>query len=292
MQPFNSFWSFVWACIKTAASVTLGYLKWDVQTVFLGAALLLVGYLIYSIRRGKQLVREKAYDDLLLTLLPLAVVAFALFIFNCIRSPYLVYCTQHGYAKQRIEDADQRAASAEKTKVELEAQLRETKPNLQIEIVDDWVGPAGDKDNAVVGMYTRISNSGASGSLADFWIDVDVDGKILHGQIAPISPNLKAVNFGRNIQGKLMYLPASKYWLSQSLQIPRNEDREGFLMALVKGTTKKEMMDKKAALIFKCSDAAGGKFSSQVVAGAGSDETAVVGLSDLQKPIPKPSVRP
>ncbi len=169
------------------------------------------------------------------------------------------------------------------------------KPHLVPTVIYTLIGPAGDKGNAIVGVVTRIINRGADGSAVDFWIDVKFDdGRDFHGQLAAGPTNdSEPVRFGKNVQGQTMSLPNSAYWLNQaSAIIPRNGERVGFLMALVRGTTMAEMKSKNATVEFTCGDAFGAKSSDQHTMGEGNDASSTLGLNGLQKPIPQIHKRP
>ena len=169
------------------------------------------------------------------------------------------------------------------------AEAESRKPNFLIRLDGIIAGPAGDPGNALVGAVAIITNQGDPSSIDDFWIDVKFsDGRILHAEIAGAPAAKTKFYFGKNIQGTRMYLPGSEYWLNENLEpIVRYGERRGFLMGLVRGTTKAELIHSKAALVFTCSDATGKKYSSQDTFELGRQLASEgIALQGLQQPIP------
>jgi hypothetical protein len=131
MGPSVGFWGFVWMCLGAAKDATLARLKWDAQAVITGAILLLVGYLLFRWRRGKKVAKDRAWEEFLWGIAPLAIFAICLFVFNCFRSPHLVYQAEHEKAQQLIQQADTHAKQAEHDKETLSEELRQEKDKSQ-----------------------------------------------------------------------------------------------------------------------------------------------------------------
>jgi ABC-type cobalt transport system substrate-binding protein len=180
----------------------------------------------------------------------------------------------------RWKEADDRAYN-------LSASIKASQPDFRPAVRTEWIAPAGDPGNAIVGVYSRVVNLGAEGSVTDFWIDVKFDdGRVLHSQIAADTASGKFVNLGKNAQGNNISLPDSDYWLRKTSELIRkNGSLQGFLMALVIGTTPEEIRSKKATIVFTCGDATGKKSSTENRWGDG-DTTSPIGIVGLQKPIP------
>jgi hypothetical protein len=276
-------------CFKAAGDATLARLKWDPEAVITGAVLLLIGYFLFRWRRGKSHAQDRASEEFLWGIGPLVIFAIGLFIFNCIRLPYLVYRAEHEKAEQLVRQADTRADLAEQEKKSLAAQLEKTKPQLQPKIDSALVGPAGDKENAIVGIIGKIENLGAPGTVEEFWIDLKFDdGRVLKGEIAGGPENTQPWYFGKNVQGQKMYMRGSEYFTNKRSEIiPTYGHLDGFLMALVRDVTKEEILTKKATIIFTCRDVTGTKHSTEASFGAGTPGPDALGLGGLQKHIPK-----
>lgn len=289
MQPSVGFWAFVRMCFKAAENATLARLKWDLETVITGTVLLFIGYLLYRWRRGKSSAQDRASEEFLWGIGPLVIFAITLFVFNCIRAPYLVYQAEHEKAEQLVRQADSRADLAEQEKKLLAAQLEKTKPNLHPKIDTIMVAPAGDKANAVIGVLGKIENSGAPGTVEDWWLDLKFDdGRMIKGEIAASPEKKQRVNFWKNEQGQTAYMWGSEYWTNKQTEvIPTYGHLDGFLMALVRNVTMQEIRAKKGTIVLTCSDVTGAKHSTEGTFGAGTPGIGALGLGGLQKPIPK-----
>jgi hypothetical protein len=286
MQPFSSFGSFALACIQAARDATLGFLHLSVRSAFIAAVLLISMHLFILWRNRAGGKGKRASQESLVVSLASAV-AIVVFGYYFIRSPYLVYTAEFVYAKQQVEQSEMLPSEAENDQTHLETQLEQSQPNLHASILNSLLVPASDPDNAVVGVFAKVSNSGAAGSVSDFRISVKFDdGRELKGEIIELPADSKNILLGHDVQGRPMLLATSRYWLNEPAEVPRNEFREGFLMALVKGTTTKEMQEKHATIEFICSDVTGALSSDYQAVDEGDDASTALGLRDLHQAIP------
>ncbi len=111
MQPIAGFWAFVWSCIKAAEEATRAFFGLNVKTVIVGALLLILGFILFRIRRGKDKTKEKIEDYLLISLAPIGVFVVLLFVFNLVRAPYLVYAAAYAKAKQNLDTTHERVTT-------------------------------------------------------------------------------------------------------------------------------------------------------------------------------------
>jgi hypothetical protein len=257
--------------------------------MIIGAISLILGYLFFSQRRGNKSAQDRAWEDFLLIFAPAGVIAVSILLFNCIRSPYLVYREEHEKAQQLVQQADTRAGLAEQEKKNLAAQLEKSKPNLQPKVDITFVAPAGDRTNAIIGVLGKIENLGAPGTVEDLWLDLRFDdGRMINGELAASPENKQRVYLGKNVQGKKAFLSGSEYWANKRSEIiPTYGHVDGFLMALVRNITMQEILTKKRVIVLTCSDITGAKHSTERSFGTGTPGINALALGDLQKPIPK-----
>jgi hypothetical protein len=123
------FWGFVRLCLQTTWDATLSKLKWDAETVIIGAASAICGYLLFWWARGAKNVQDRAWEDFLLLFAPAGVLAVILFIFNGLRSPYLVYKKERDSAQQIVTQLESRARDAEQ---KLAVEMDKSQPKFEI----------------------------------------------------------------------------------------------------------------------------------------------------------------
>lgn len=185
--------------------------------------------------------------------------------------------------------------TVENTRLQKESQVIADKPDLRPEIGNIIYGPAYDKNkNAILGIVGTIKNFGSPATLNDIWLDLRFkDGRIVHGQIAN-PPGLEGKTFfGRNGNGQMRYLPNSAYWLTERSTVINHYGRlDGFVMALFKGITAKEIAASNPTVILSCSDLTDRKTLTERPIHIDDDEDLPpVGLGDLQKPLPREKKR-
>lgn len=285
MQPFSSFWAFSSACIKDADDATFRFLHLSPRFGLIGCTLLVCVYLFFVLRNRAGGRGQMTWPEFLVVSLPMAVVVVVWS--SClIRSPYLVYTAELIHAKQEVEQSGIFLSEAENRTPQSETQSEGGQPDLRVSMLTSVMVPASNPDNVVVGVFARVSNSGASGSVADFRVNVKFnDGRVLKGEIAEISAESNTVRLGQDAQGRPLLLATSDYWLNERAAIPRNEFREGFLMALVKGTTVKEIQEKNAAIEFICTDVTGAISSAFESANQGSGASSTLGSDNPHEAI-------
>lgn len=206
-------------------------------------------------------------------------VFFLFFLFHMARDSYGEWKHADDQGRQTKQEFDNYRLKVEKTK-----------PDLQPKIDTVLVGPAGDRENAVIGVIGKIENLGIPGTVEDWWLDLKFDdGRMIHGEIAAGPENKKPVYFGKNVQGQRAYLQGSEYWTNKRAEIiPTYGHLDGFLMALVRNVTKQEILEKNAAIVLTCSDITGAKHSfERHVRTGGTSAFDTLGIEGLQKPVPK-----
>lgn len=196
-------------------------------------------------------------------------------LFHMVRNSYLKWKSADDEARQTKLDFD-------------EYRSHQQKPDFRVKVTGLVLAPGGEKDTAVVGAIAPISNLGAPSAISGFWLEVKFDdGRDLDALIA--SPGLKSENIpiGKNPDGSQMYLPP--YWPSMMFDVmPQYGNKVGFIMGIVRGTTKEEIIAKHGKIIFTCIDPTTARASGEEIAGgiSGPDQ---IGLRDLQRyKFPKP----
>jgi len=164
----------------------------------------------------------------------------------------------------------------------------QVKPDLQPEISEAGVAPAGDKDNAVIFVAGSIKNLGAPGNLGGLSLDVSFnDGRLFHIQTAVGGDQKAKFHLGKNAQGQDMSIPGSQYWFNEKAQVIQTFGYlSGWIAGIAKGVTPKEIRDKHATVVLTCADATGRKTSAQYTFGTAPPVKYEVGLEGLQKPLP------
>jgi len=117
----------------------------------------------------------------------------------------------------------------------------------------------------------------------DFWVDLKIGDKVLHGDI-PVAPSPEQNVFvGKTPDGKDMSLSGEKWWTRvASRQIETNSYSEGWIVAVFKNITQEEVKSQRAIVVVTCSDITGHKASG--VQGWGDyPPFAPFGLGDIQK---------
>jgi hypothetical protein len=109
-----------------------------------------------------------------------------------------------------------------------------------------------------------IENHGGAGTVAELWMDLEIDGRIIAGEF-PIVP-ADNVSLGKSAGGKGdMFLSSADYWVrsARATPIPKFSSRDGWLAAIFKGVTKEEIIAKKANVIVTCSDIFGNRYKGE-----------------------------
>ncbi len=134
-------------------------------------------------------------------------------------------------------------------------------PQLRPLIINVFVAQAGDPENAVVGVESRVTNLGAETSIAALSLVVKFDdGRALKGTLAAgfQDPENSRINLLRDASGAQEFVNGRDYWISElSTALQRNGIRDGVLFSLVKNTTKQEILEKHATISFAVTDARG-----------------------------------
>jgi hypothetical protein len=276
-------------CIRAAYETTLANLKLELTNVIVGAIALTLGYLLFRFKRGKKHANKKAIDDGLWIFAPLGIVVVCVFAFNIVRSPHLVYRVEHDKAQELINKAEARANAAEQEKQRLAAELERTKPDLRPEIYNLGSGPAGKggKDVLVLVLGT-IRNLGASGSVDKFWLDLRVGDRLLGGEFpVPPAPKLKLM-FGKTKEGRQITFSGQDYWTrtARAQLIAKDFSADGWIMAVFRGVTQKEVYDRMATVILTCSDMTGKKSSAEFSFRPGPNSDLLF-MEDIQEHRPK-----
>jgi hypothetical protein len=167
-----------------------------------------------------------------------------------------------------------------------------TLPDFHPEIVNLYLIPAGDPENVVVGVYSRVKNLGADSSIIGLGLYVRFDdGRSLEGiKAAGVSePDKVRIGLMRDQQGAIESFSAKNYWLEEMSDVlPHNGSRDGVLLALVKNTTKEEILQKHATIRFEVKDIRDRIVPvDHYVVGDGYEgrDPNNIALSDLQRPL-------
>ncbi len=164
MPDSISFLFFVRACFDAAVEATLRFLNWNATTVATGTALLILGYLLFRWRRGKDDAHSRVIEEFLWVIGPLVIFAVGVFFVNVIRSPFLVYRQESSMSRQQIGALQERAAVAEK---ELAEEKDHDRPKFEIGwgtvIVSDLTEVSGGQQQKYTSMFVAVTviNRGA-----------------------------------------------------------------------------------------------------------------------------------
>jgi hypothetical protein len=138
MQPVAGFWAFIWLCIKAAEETTRAFFGLNMKTVVSGVLVLIVGFLFFRYRRGHEAAKTKVEDYFIFSLAPLGGFVALLFVYNLIRSPYLVYTAEFAKAKQSLANVQQHANALEQEKATLVSELAIEKDKSQPKFELGW----------------------------------------------------------------------------------------------------------------------------------------------------------
>jgi hypothetical protein len=137
MQPtILGFWAFVWKCIAMAVDVTSGLFKLEPKPMIITAIALAFGFYLYWRKRGKEKTKEKFTDHLHLVIVPMGIMVLAVFAFNLLRSPYLIYRATHETATSILQQSKTYTNQLEQEKRtlgrELEQERDKSQPKFEI----------------------------------------------------------------------------------------------------------------------------------------------------------------
>jgi hypothetical protein len=247
MEPVG-FWQFVRMCIQSAEDATLSFLGWDTKTLLLGAASLVIGYFLFWWKRGRKDTQQRAREDFLLIVAPLALLGLSLFIFNLARSPFLVYRNTEHSLQQRVQKLEQDNQICAKALAE---EKDKSQPKLTLNIdqlaVGEWHAGALPRETGVL-VFASLTNDGAP-SIAEGWrLEVALpDGRSVKLPSVYMSPHTTSSGRGWKMDNDPLYEKAMT-------PIERGAKPRGTLLFLTTAFTYKEMKEVGTKYILNCID--------------------------------------
>jgi hypothetical protein len=159
-------------------------------------------------------------------------------------------------------------------------------PELKVKIASTMLAPAGDGSDLVVFVVGSISNHGAPGAVDDFKMDLAFeDLTVIPGQF-PVVPNADSViTFDKKPGKPALALRGSTYWARTArLQpIPNTTPLDGWLMAVFKGVTLKEAVEKKATIVLRGTGTNQKSFSAKWKLGTDHANEKPFTMDEIQK---------
>jgi hypothetical protein len=164
---------------------------------------------------------------------------------------------EHDETKQLLTDKVQEIQS-------LEDEIRADKPNFQVNI-NNIMSARSTATDAIVIAVGVIKNSGGAGAVAEFWIDLEIDGRTTSGAFPVVPTADDRLYIGKSASGNDLYLLNADYWARSArvTPIPKFSSRDGWLTAIFRGVTKEEIVEKKANIVVTCSDVFGNKYKGE-----------------------------
>lgn len=241
-QPSVGFWSFIRMCIAAAYGATRDMFHADIQTVVVAITLLIVGYALFFLYRGRKEAANQAREDWLLTIAPLFLVGLVVFFFNLLRSPHLVYKDEHELARIALG----RAAGVESQKntqiANLQSQLDAlASPSLHGGITAFIIGSdTSHVGSCVVTVLATISNTGAPSIATGFHLDLTLADGTAIATLPRLPPRKMATLYGGVGDKQSIVLYKEDYLVSKAIDQPiaRGGAAPGFLMAEVEDCDK------------------------------------------------------
>ena len=209
---------------------------------------------------------KRAGEEFLWGISPLLIVGICWFIFNCVRSPLLVYREEAGKAKQRVDQAETRATQAESA-------LAQEKDKAQPKFELNWAPPS-------IGEGVIITN-GYEEKVADIYIQVSVLNRgapsVINGckgivrlkdgsQLESLSYEPAEAHISMRVPHGRISLPTSpsliKVWANTP--IPTGGRGFGYILFKFPSGTKGKMSGPGGAFILKIWDIAGKEYKTEI----------------------------
>jgi hypothetical protein len=241
MQPSIGFWTFSRMCLEAATEATQEHVKWDRETVITGAILLFLGYVLIRLRRGKEDASKRVGEEFLWGIGPLVIVAIGLFIFNCIRSPYLVYRGIESRTNQIEQEKNNLASELEKEKDKSRPKFEVTTGTAIIASPVFFYTVAVKTSATLMIIPVFVFNHGAPSVIRDIRVFVRFkDGRETRGQL--YLPNNKELIL-RGPEGPVSFPRSSSIIFKTSTPIPSGGQADGFASFQFPGDLMKDMRE-------------------------------------------------
>lgn len=173
MQPLR-FWPFLVRCLARAAVGSTDFFEFKMKTAFTGIALVVLGFGLLFLVRGREETRNELYKYIILVPAPAILFLAGLFLYNAFRAPYLIYVEEYGKAQTRIDHADNMRTVAEdalrvaETKLATQQQeidnlqkhpsaSKEPSRTTESQLTADWVFSPEKADAFVAGTKTATA---------------------------------------------------------------------------------------------------------------------------------------